>query len=317
LQGFGSTPFAGFDVEENIWFNNGIGPDGLHRNLMFGSDSDQHLDNVFEKNLTYFAAGGGLHQFNMFGGTGGCHGLALRENVLIAPGRVVAGINRCDGEQVVGNRFYGSLEFTSFDGQVQATDADFRTRFPENEYYGAGLAGPSGTWAYVFVNEYLPDAWEHRRIAHAAVYNWDGLSSVGVDLGAIEAAGKIAPGTVVTVRPAQNLSQSAELLYTGSTIEVPMTGWTPIAPAGRNLAQEPLPATFPDFGAFVLEWPAAGPEAADPMPRVLEDPGAGLAPSQAWAAREAAWRTEDSAERAWLRLEREYAWRMRTLDRVE
>jgi hypothetical protein len=143
------------------------------------------------------------------------------------------------------------------------------------------------------------------------------MSSVAVDLSAIEAAGKIAPGAVVTVRPAQNLSQSTELLYEESTIEVPMMGWTPTAPAGRDLEQEPLPATFPQFGVFVLEWPAAGPAAADPMPRVLEDPGAGLAPSQAWAARQAEWHTEDSEERAWLRLEREYAWRMQTLDRVE
>jgi hypothetical protein len=313
LQGFGSTPFANFDVLRNIWFNNGIGPEGFHRNLMFGNDSDQHLDNLFEENLTYFPAGGGSEQFNMFGGDGGCHNLTLRKNVLCAAGRITAGINRCDGEQVAGNRFVGGVEFTSFDGQLNLSGAGFRSRFAANEFYGDGLALPSGTWVYVMPSAYLPDVWEHRGAAHVAVYNWDSAASVPVDLTAVAAAGKIQVGAAVTVRPAQNLAQSVTRVFDGSPLEIPMTGWTAAAPTGRNLAQEPLPATFPEFGAFVLEWPVAGLAEPNPTARLLEDPGQGLPAEEARAARDAVWRTSDPDERERLRLERVFAWRMRTL----
>ena len=315
LQGFGSVPFANFDVAKNIWFNNGIGPEGLHRNLMFGNASDQHLANVFEGNLTYFPAGGGSHQFNMFGGDGGCHGLTLRDNVLSAAGRIAVGVNKSDGEQFTGNRFVGALEFSSFDGEPQLTGEAFRLRFPENEFYGGGLAAASGVWVYVSPSAYLPDAWERRGMAHVAIYNWDLEATAPVDLSSVEGAGKIAAGTTVTVRPAQNPDEHVERLFDGSPIKVPMTGWTAAAPIGRDLSQNPLPPSFPEFGAFVLEWPVTGSPPAVPAPRLLDDPGQGLSPEEARIARDAAWRTSDPDEREQLRLERSFAWRMRTLGR--
>lgn len=315
LQGFGSTPFANFDVVGNIWFNNGIGAEGLHRNLMFGNDSDQHLDNVFDGNLTYFAAGGGSQQFNMFGGDGGCHNLTLRDNVLCAAGRIAAGINKCEGEQVLGNRFVGGLEFSSFDGQLNLSGAGFRSRFDQNEFYEDGLAAPAGAWVYVSPSSYLPDAWEHRGAAHVAVYNWDRAAAVAVDLSGVEVAGKIQAGTTVTVRPVQSLDQGVERVFDGSPIEIPMAGWPAAAPFGRDLTQEPLPETFPEFGAFVLDWPVTGLAQPNPAARLLEDPGQGLSAAEARNARDASWRTSDSDARDLLRLERVLAWRMRTLGR--
>jgi hypothetical protein len=315
LQGFGSIPFANFDVVRNIWFNNGIGPDGFHRNLMFGNASDQHLDNIFDGNLTYFSAGGGGQQFNMFGGDGGCHNLTLRNNVLCAAERIAVGINKSDEEQVLGNRFLGRLEFSSFDGELNLSGGDFRLHLPENEFYGDGLAAPTGTWTYVSSSSYLPDAWEHRGVAHAAVYNWSGGNVAALDLSGLEAAGKIQAGATVTVRPAQNLDESVARVFDGSPLEVPMTGWSVAAPYGRDLAQEPLAATFPEFGAFVLDWPVTGLAFPEPTPQVLEDPGLGLAAEDARNAREAAWRTSDPTEREQLRLQRAFAWRMRTLGR--
>jgi hypothetical protein len=315
LQGFGSVPFANFDVVRNVWFNNGIGPEGFHRNVMFGNASDQHLDNVFDGNLTYFSAGGGSHQFNMFGGDGGSHNLILRDNVFCAAGRIAAGINKSDGELVTGNRFVGKPEFSSIDGQSNLTSEGFRLRFTENEFYADGLAAPTGSWVYVSASAYLPDAWEHRGAAHVGVYNWDGSAAVAVDLSGAEAAGKIQTGTTVTVRPASNLEQSVERVFDGSPIEVPMTGWSAAAPTGRNLEQEPLAETFPEFGAFVLDWPVAGLAQPNPTARLLMDPGLGLSAEEARSAREGAWHTSDAGEKEQLRLERVFAWRTRTLGR--
>jgi hypothetical protein len=317
LQGFGSVPFANFDVVDNIWFNNGIGPEGLHRNLMFGNASDQHLDNIFERNWTYFSRGGGTHQFNMFGGDGGCHNLTLRDNVFAAAGRIAVGVNRCDAEQVRGNRVVGGVEYSSFDGRLNLSGEGFRSRFSENEFNGDGLGAPAGTWVYVVPDRYLPDAWDHRGAARVAVYNWDGQKSVAIDLSGVEAAGRIEAGTTVTVRPAQNLEQTVERVFDGLSIEIPMTGWTVASPYGRDLLREPLPDAFPEFGAFVLDWPMEGPAPPESPPRVIEDPGRGLSVEEARNARDAAWRTRDPDERERLRLERLYAWRLRTLGQGE
>ncbi len=315
LQGFGSVPFSNFDVVENIWFNNGIGPEEFHRNLMFGNASDQHLANVFEGNLTYFSSGDGEHQFNMFGGDGGSHNLTLRDNVFAAAGRIAAGINGCDGEQITGNRFVGGVELSSFDGQVAMSGEGFRLGYPGNEYYSDGLADPSGTWVYVLASEYLPDDWERRGLAHVAIYNWCFKESVTVDLSGVAAAGKIEVGATVTVRPALNLDERVERVFDGSPIDIPMTGWTPAAPIGRDVAQDPMPPCFPEFGAFVLEWPVSGESPADREPQLLGDPGQGLAPEEAWSVRDSAWRTSDPIEREQLLQERVFAWRMRSLGR--
>jgi hypothetical protein len=207
------------------------------------------------------------------------------------------------------------LEFSSFDGQIQLTGEAFRLRFPENEFHGGGLAAPSGVWVYVSPSVYLPDAWEHRGIAHVAVYNWDLEASAPVDFSSVEAASKIAVGTTVTVRPAQNLDEYVERVFDGSPISVPMTSWTAAPPIGRDLSSEPLPLSFPEFGVFVLEWPVTGSPPPEPAPRLLEDPGQGFSPENARIARDAAWRTSDPDEREQLRLERVFAWRTRTLGR--
>jgi hypothetical protein len=140
---------------------------------------------------------------------------------------------------------------------------------------------------------------------------------VEVDLTGVEAAGKLEAGTTVTVRPAQNLEQSVERVFDGSPVEIPMTGWTAAAPHGRDLAQEPLPEAFPEFGAFVLDWPMAGPVQPDSAPLVIEDPGRGLSGEEARNTRDAAWRTSNPDERDRQRLDRLHAWRVRTLGRGE
>ncbi|MDA1234665.1 MAG: right-handed parallel beta-helix repeat-containing protein, partial [Acidobacteria bacterium] len=45
LQGYGTGPnvFSQMQLTGNIFFNNGIGRDGLHRNLMFGNESGAHV----------------------------------------------------------------------------------------------------------------------------------------------------------------------------------------------------------------------------------------------------------------------------------
>jgi hypothetical protein len=149
-----------------------------------------------------------------------------------------------------------------------------------------------------------------------AVYNWDGAPDAPVDLSSIEEEGKITPGTTITVRSVQNLSESDTQVYDGNPLRVRMFGWTPAAPIGRDLSTNPLPPTFPRFGAFVLDWTVAESAPPDGGPQVMVDPGLELSSGEAWEARLAAWHVSDPMEREKQKQERLFAWRAQRWGRV-
>ena len=316
LQGFGSVPFANVEVRGNVFFNNGIGDDGFHRNWMFGNASDDHRDVAFVENTSYFAPAPELgSEFNLMGGDGGCHDLEVRGNWIAHEGREAVNIQRCDGAVVEGNRIVGGLRFTSFDESVEASGSDFRARFPTNEYFDDG-ARPTGAWVRVRSGEYLPDGWEPRDWALATVVNWDASAEATADLSAVVAAGRMASDTVVTIRSCQDLSVSIDRACDAGMLTLPMTGWGVRVPVGRDVQTRPLPATFPEFGAFWLEWDAPQSEPFEREPEPAADPGAGLGEAEAWAARATAWTTSDSIEREALKRQRQRAWRARLLGRL-
>ena len=318
LQGFGSTPFANVDVVGNVFFNNGIGRSGFHRNMMFGNASDDHRDLVFEENVAYFPQGEAKgHEFNLFGGDGGSHGVRFSRNVFAHRGREAVKIQRSDGERLRGNRFVGGVEYSSFDGEVSVSGAEFRRRFTANKYFEDTERPPSGVWRQVRENRYLPDAWDHRAVAHVSVVNWDGRQMIEVDLSELPSAGHLPSEGTVRIRPVQNLWQESWATCVDGVAAIPMTGWSAVAPAGRNVVTDPLPETFPEFGAFLIDWPVSGLDRGEREPLPDEDPGEGLSETDAQIAREQAWKISDLGVREQLREVRRRAWRAQSLGRLD
>lgn len=245
LQGYGTfdNVFSNFLVEGNVFFNNGIGTGGFHRNLMFGNENTDHRDNVFRENFTYFAAGAGAGANTLGSEAGGCRGLIVVGNVFAhGPGRAALQVNNCAGAEIAGNLFYGKTSFRA-DRDVDLPGDEFRTAFPGNLYYGDGLGAPRGVAAFLRPNRY-----EQGR-AHLIVYNWDRLPAVLIDVGSLT----IRPGDAYEIRSVQDYYGAAVSgVYRGGAIEVSMTGWRTELPIGYTGAG--LPATFPEFGVFVVTW---------------------------------------------------------------
>ena len=308
LQGYGSTPFAEMDIVGNVFFNNGVGSDGFHRNIMFGNAGDQHTEVVFEHNVAFLAEGGARgDQFNLFGGVGGSNGLRIVDNTIAHPGRPALFVQRANGMSMSGNRVVGGITLTSGDGVTVSTDAEVQSEYPENTYYFNNRR-PVETWTHVRRNERIPDAWDRRYELHVAVLNWKRKAFVGVDLQAEELAGRIVSGAVVRVRSVQHPEEERVGVYRDGVVEVPMTGWPEPRAHGRDPSTNPLPPTFPLFGGFHLDWEAEG-NAASRNPDPLEDPGLGLPREDARLAREVVWAEADPDARAKLRVERSRAWR--------
>jgi hypothetical protein len=250
LQGYGSfdNVFSNFLLEGNVFFNNGIGRGGFHRNLMFGNENTDHRDNVFRENFTYFAPGAGAGS-NMLGSdAGGCQGLTLLGNVFAhGPSRAAIDVNNCAGLQIAGNLFYGTTSLDRPSGGEEAAGEAFRSAYPANVYYGAGLAEPRGVAVFLRPNRY-----EQGR-AHLIVYNWDRLPSVAVDLGSLA----LRAGDSYEIRSVQDYyGAGLRGVYRGGAVDVPMEGWKPEPPIGYTA--ERLPATFPEFGVFVVTWAQGG-----------------------------------------------------------
>ena len=239
LQGFGSTPnvFSHFLVAGSVFFNNGIGRDGFHRNLMFGNASADHVGNVFRHNLTYFSPGLGAGS-NMLGSpVGGCRELTVEGNVFAhGPSRTALEINGCEAASVVGNFFYGQVQ-----GVARTSD----------NLFVSGDEWPTGVQVFVRPNRYEPER------AQLAVLNWDQQDLVAVNLSSL----KIQPGSKLTIRSVQDLfGASQSMTYSAGLVAIPMTGWSAAKPIG--LETKPLPPTLPELGVFILTWKSVRPAPA-------------------------------------------------------
>jgi len=237
LQGYGTGPnvFSRFRVEGNAFFNNGIGRDGFHRNLMFGNRSPGHDDNVFRHNVTYyppgFSSSAGSNRLGAAPET--CARLTLENNIFAhGPGRGAVEVEGCSELRLRGNLFHGRAEI---DG------AEMAASYPENKY----PEQPTGQLARLRVNRYEP------RRALLTVLNWSEAPDVEVEL-----CGWSPPeGAMISVRSAQDpFGRELRSWFHGEPLELPMTGWGAARPIG--LETQPLPPTYPRFGVFLLSWDA-------------------------------------------------------------
>lgn len=246
LQGYGSfdNVFSNFLMEGNVFFNNGIGRGGFHRNLMFGNENTDHRDNVFIENFTYFSPGTGAGSNTLGSDAGGCRGLTLLGNVFAhGPARAAVEVNHCEDMQIAGNLFYGTTSQAPAGGGTHADSEAFRAAFPANAYYGTSLSRPRGVMMFLRPNRYEPGR------AHLILYNWDLLSTVLVDLGSLP----IRAGDRYEIRNVQDyFGAPMRGVYRGGPIEIPTSGWRAEPPIG--FGSQSLPATFPEFGVFVVTW---------------------------------------------------------------
>ena len=192
------------------------------------------------------------------------------------------------------------------DGSAAGGDAAFRERYADNDYFDER---PTGTWTALRGDEKAPDAFERTGRLWAFVLNWDLAETVEVELdGAPEGAEVPEAGRQVRISSVQDPEAYVLRYVADGKISVPMNGWGVKPPVGRNVQLRPLPDTLPEFGAFLIHWDVDG-EAASREPLPLIDPGAGMPREEARAARIAAWRTTDQAERERCKRERVRAWR--------
>ena len=231
LQGFGSIEnvFSRFLVAGNVWFNNGVGRDGFHRNLMFGNAGADHVDNIFLRNVTFYSNGAGAGENRL--AEAGCRGLTLAENVFAhGPARTALMVGPCREVSAVDNITLG---------RAQIAGLPLCKAFPENRCFDANR--PSGVWVWV-----RPDRYEPTR-ALVIILNWDRLPLVQVDLSLF------APplGSVIEMRSIQNLDgPRAAVIYRGPPIPVLMSGWGVAPMVGRPHYRPP--STLPEFGVFEL-----------------------------------------------------------------
>ncbi len=137
------------------------------------------------------------------------------------------------------NTYYGSGKFRYRDASQSWSSWKANTKVDANSTYTAGR--PKGVWKFVRPNKY-----EEGR-ANIAIYNWDGLAAVPVDVSSV-----VKIGAQYEVRDAQNFFGAPVLTgtYAGGTISIPMSGLKPAAAVGAVRAQ-PV-HTAPEFGTFVI-----------------------------------------------------------------
>lgn len=130
----------------------------------------------------------------------------------------------------------------------------------------APQALPDQPRVFVRRNHYDPNR------AHVVIYNWPRRAEAEVDISAMNPR----EGDRWELRNVQNyFAETASGVYEGAPLRVRMTGWTAANPFGEDKPVQP--ATFPEFGVFVLTLeraaPAASHNGADPR-RAEGAPGA-------------------------------------------
>ncbi len=285
------TPAVGAQLYGNIVYNNGDdGADRGHGHSIYVQNdvgtkrlADNVLLNSFSFGIHAYTEAGNIDNLEIDGNISFNHGMlslitGAKSNLLLGGGQQAdhttitnnytyypSGVNgrgadigyttTCDDANVVGNTFVGAtavnLNCTDlvFDGNVVAgsVSGEVPATYPSNNYYAAR---PTGLQVFV-----RPNLFEAGR-ANIAVYNWDHLAQVNLDL---SQAG-LTSGQTYELRDAQNFYGPPALTftYTGAPITVTMTGGTVAAPVG-NAPVAPV-NTRPEFGAFVVAPKTPAPE---------------------------------------------------------
>lgn len=259
------TPQLGWDFRENVVVGGRVyfGGDASVRQEGVSVDAN-HLYNASVQLGDLYPQNGDLIFTNnrLHGGVAGLSGQPLTlkywENINLQNNRLVSAHNKllrfiepADTSGNVrawdGNEYYGpGLDATPFneDGVENYSLADWRTAkgFDGNSTLTATL--PTTNEIFVYPNEYRDI--HSCRMGIIVVWNWEGLSSVGVDLSSLE----LANGNYC-LRNGVNISETYSFAYAGSALSIPMDGWTVSSPIGMDAPLIDNP--FPLFGCFVLE----------------------------------------------------------------
>jgi hypothetical protein len=222
--GSGEAYLDNISIAGNILFNNGALSAGAEyeRNLLLGGGRTATSPKV-EANVTYFdqAKSGGQ---NNVGYAAGCTDFTIAGNYFIGGLPLVL---TCPTGVFTGNVLQGAFS------------PSMRDQYPENEYR---VEPPSGTRVVVRPNRCEPGR------AHVAIFNWDRLPSISVDL---RDAG-LSSGAQFTIHNVEDYfgAPVARGTWDGASIEVPMTGLR-AAPAVGMPAPE-SDSQPREFGAFVV-----------------------------------------------------------------
>jgi hypothetical protein len=211
-----------FDVQGNIVFNNGepSAQSGFATDILVGGLKVAQTP-LLRDNATYFPAGEGA---NNVGYSAGCSNPTLTNNYLVAGTALI--FNATGTIAMTGNTFIGSLS-----GFTQSA-------YPNNTY---SSGRPTGSRVVVRPNKYDAER------AHVAIFNWDNLDSVPVDV-----SGVLSAGTAYELYDVQDLFGAPVLsgVYSGGTLAVPMTRTTVTTPVGN--VPVTIRHTSKEFGAFLL-----------------------------------------------------------------
>lgn len=216
-----------FTIDGNISFNNGIlsKVSGYARDILVGGGRTAE-NPIVQDNYCYFTpskmqATGIDMQFGH-----GSKNATVKDNYVACEGAMAFKI-KSEGAAVAGNTFVGNVE------GIKETD------FPANTY--VGMKRPTGLRVFVRPNQYEPGR------AHIAVFNWDNLDTVQVDV-----ANALKVGEEYEVRDVQNYFGPAVVKGTcdGKPIELPMNLTAVAEVVGTYHAD--FAHTPKEFGAFVL-----------------------------------------------------------------
>jgi hypothetical protein len=269
----GESYVRNFDVDGNIAFNNGVlaaGTPAPHAdNILFAGGIGDVQNVALTNNFTYHTPANTLGESELgFAWSGDNTGMTAINNYFMG------------GFQGIDIWYWDSLLFTNNVSYVKnvgaiilglwtnANESASSYVWDHNTYYGLGYfdynnAGlgwfnwssasgldpssvytptdPTGVWTFVRPNKYEPGR------ANIVIYNWDLASIVPVNV-----SGVLTYGQNYKVQDAENFFGSPVVTgtYTGSPINIPMTGLTPAAPNGT--VPNPPVHTAPQFGVFVL-----------------------------------------------------------------
>jgi Right handed beta helix region len=209
-----------FDVEGNIVFNNGelSQKSGFATDILVGGLQIAQTPRLHQ-NVTYFPKGEGS---NNVGYSAGCTTATVTENYFVAATAL---------EMV---KCVGMVERNTFVGAVAGFDS---VGYPSNGY----PMQISGTAVRIRPNKYDPAR------AHLAIFNWDKLDAVDVDV-----SGVLSPGDAYQLLDVQDLFGPPVLsgVYTAGKLAVPMTSTGVTTPVGNVPVS--VTHTSREFGAFLI-----------------------------------------------------------------
>jgi hypothetical protein len=237
--------------DENFLFGVGTGVDGitLDSNFTYHTPSDDQGHSIVgwqfspnNKNATIlnnYWIGGDISLL-----VARWEHVSFDHNTAFSNSQVLISLDPLAGQPVSGyewnnNRYFGSGTFSYCGKRTNWDEWRSSTGFDGRSQFQAGR--PTGVWTFVRPNKYEPGR------ANIVIYNWDRKPSVAVSL-----AGAIARGARFQIRDAQNFFGPPVKMgtYTGSLVEIPMSGLTPASPNG-SVPVAPKHSA-PEFGAFVL-----------------------------------------------------------------